>query len=122
MPVQHLRIPKPQQERVRECLVVIKKIVDDLGIPLEHPSVALLKKRMSRYWEDGKLQEDRIPLVGSNRYILYRFPHWAHQQVEVLMRVGRITHHQLPSNLVAELEAQTSSVPPSGPECPSPQE
>ena len=122
MPVQHLRLPKKPQERVRECIVILKKITEELEIPTDHPSIRVLKARMSRYWEDGKNQEERIPLVGSNRYILYRFPHWAHQQCEVTLRMGRITHQRLPSDLEAELAGQTSSEMQSDQVHPSPEE
>jgi hypothetical protein len=102
MPLQP-RVPKPEVERAKECLNVLSKIVDELNIPAENPSVALLNKRMLQYVKDGKMSEERIPLVGTNRYILYRFPRWAHQQAEVVLRVGRITHAQLPPDLEAEL-------------------
>ena len=115
------RIPKPEAERAKECLNVLSKIVDDLKIPTENPSVALLNKRMLEYVNHGKNSEERIPLVGSNRYIIYRFPRWAHQQVEVVLRVGRVTHDQLPPDLEAELHTSSSSVTQSVPE-PSPQQ
>lgn len=108
MPAQP-RVPKPQSERAKECLNVLGKIVDELKIPAENPSVALLNKRMLQYVDDGKLQEERIPLVGSNRYILYRLPRWAHQQVEVVLRVSRIMHDRLPTDLEAELRTSSSS-------------
>lgn len=117
-----MRVPKSKDARIDECIKILKKMSDELDIPLENPGVAVLKKRMSEYWEHGRLEEERIPLVGSNRYILYRFPHWAHEQVEVVLRVGRITHQRLPASLVAELEAQTNSAPQSDPSCPSPLE
>jgi hypothetical protein len=116
------KIPKPQEERVRESLVILQKLIDELQIPATNPSIRLFKKRMSEYWESGLEQQDRIPLVGSNRHILYRFPRWAHQEVEVVLRVSPIKFQRLPSNLVAEIEAQTNSALPPGPEHPSPQE
>jgi len=112
MPLQP-RVPKPQSERAKECLNVLGKIVDELKIPADHPSVALLNKRMLQYVDDGKTSEERIPLVGSNRYILYHFPRWAHQQVEVILRVSRITHAQLPPDLEAELRTSSNSGPQS---------
>ena len=99
------KIPKPQNDRVQECITILRKITTDLEIPVDNPSIRLLKKRMATYWHDGALQEDKIPLVGSNRYILYKFPRWAHQIVEITLRAGRITHSALPSDLVAEIEA-----------------
>lgn len=97
------KIEKPQTDRVHECITILRKITDDLEIPTTNPSIVLLKKRMGTYWRDGALQEDRIPLVGSNRHILYRFPRWAHQIVEITLRAGPITHQALPSDLAAEI-------------------
>lgn len=120
MPLQP-RIPKPDAERAKECLNVLGKIIDDLKIPADNPSVALLNKRMLEYVNDGsRTQEDRIPLVGSNRYILYRLPRWAHQQVEVVLRVGRITHDRLPSDLAEELRSASSNGSQSAPAQSSP--
>ena len=97
------KIEKPQTERVQECITILRKITDDLEISVTNPSIRLLKKRMGTYWRDGLLQEDKIPLVGSNRYILYRLPRWEHQIVEITLRAGPITHSALPSDLAAEI-------------------
>ncbi len=114
---------KPQEERVSECLEVLKKLIDELGVSAENPSIKLFKKRMNDYWRDGKYQNERIPLVGTNRYIMYEFPKWAHKKVEVMLHVGhvRLMFRELPSNLAAELEAGTSSETqsPSSPPAPS---
>ena len=82
---------------------------------------------MATYWKDGKTQEERIPLVNSNRNIMYKFPKWAHQAVDVLLRVSPIHFKELPASLAAELATQpeteivfqesTTSLPlPPGPE------
>jgi hypothetical protein len=105
------RTLKEKNDRISECLAILKKIINELQIDRNNPSILLLKKRMLTYWEDGKLQEDRIPLLGSNRYILYRFPQWSHQIVEITLRAGRIHHERLSPELLAELTPQ-SSVPP----------
>lgn len=97
------KIEKPQSERIHECVTILRKMTDELEIPATNASIVLLKKRMGTYWRDGNLQEDRIPLVGSNRYILYRLPRWAHQIVEITLRAGPITHQALPSDLAAEI-------------------
>lgn len=102
-----VRTPKEQKDRVSECLAILSKITESLQISATNPSIQLLKKRMVKYWHDGKLQEDRIPLVGSNRYILYKFPQWSHQIVEITLRAGRIEHSALPAELLAELSAST---------------
>lgn len=94
---------KPQADRIKECINILRQLTDDMEIPATNPSVALLKKRMGTYWRDGGLQEDRIPLVGSNRHILYKLPRWSHQFVEITLRAGPITHRALPSDLAAEI-------------------
>jgi hypothetical protein len=96
---------KPQSDRISECINILRQLTDDMKIPVTNPSIVLLKKRMGKYWRDGALQEERIPLVGSNRYILYKLPRWSHQFVEITLRVGGITHQALPSDLAAEIEA-----------------
>lgn len=96
------RVEKSQTDRVNECLAILSKLQNDLEIPADNISICVLKKRMTKYWHDGCLQEDRIPLVGSDRYILYKFPRWAHQIVEITLRKSAITFHSAPSDLVAE--------------------
>jgi hypothetical protein len=96
------RVEKSQTDRVNECLAILSKLQHDIGVPADNISICVLKKRMKKYWHDGRLQEDRIPLVGSDRYILYRFPRWADQIVEITLRKSAITFHSAPSDLEAE--------------------
>ena len=114
-----LRREKSKQERIGECLLILKKMEEELGIHKSNPSFELLQVRMLRYWETGKFDQDRIPLVGSNRYILYRFPKWSHEIVEIVLRVGKIKHQALPSDLEAEVEAGRSNAQKYGPIPPS---
>lgn len=100
-----LKTPKEREARFKECNAVLAKMIEELKIPEHNPSVRLLNARMSKYIDAGRYAEDRIPLVNSDRYILYKFPKWAHEEVEVVLRVGRIMHMQLPAALEAELEA-----------------
>lgn len=107
-----VKIEKPPQERLRECNVILGKLIEEIKVPETNESVLLLKKRMADWVRDGRLREDRIPLVKSDRYIIYRLPRWAHQQAEVTLRKGLITHWQLPSDLAAEaLEGMSSALP-----------
>lgn len=97
------RPEKTQADRVRECVVILKKLVDEVGILETNPSIRLLKKRMGTYWRDGKLQEDRIPLYGYDRVILYRLPRFANQDVEVTLRQVHAKRAFFPPQLLAEL-------------------
>ena len=136
------RVEKTQAERITECMTILKKLTNDVGIPAANPSVVVLKKRMAQYWRDGKLYEDKLPLVMYDRIIMYKFPRWADQQVEVTLRVTKNknptyppdleeeiyraaptpapTHQQPPSDSAAASEDQTSSAMQSGPSHPSP--
>jgi len=106
---------KPQADRVKECITILKKITEDVGIDGDNPSLIVLKKRMGQYWRDGKLQEDSIPLWGYDRIIVYRFPKWAHQDVEVTLRQSSIRHPPLPLDLQEVLEERRNSVQQSCP-------
>lgn len=101
------KIEKSKQERAKECVVVLHKIIRELELPADNPGIQLLAKRMADYAQADTVRcvEDRIPLVGSDRYIMYRFPRWAHQIIEVVLRKGRIDHVGLPAELAAEVAA-----------------
>lgn len=98
-----VKVEKPTSERISECMAILKKLVDEVGIDAQNPSIRVLKKRMAQYWRDGKLQEDKLPLWGYDRSILYKFPRWSHQIVEVTLRVNAIAP-QLPPDLEEELQ------------------
>jgi hypothetical protein len=109
-------ILKPQAERIEECLTVLRKITQELNIPPTNPSIQLLRLRMGRYWRDGAYDEDRIPLDGYDRIIVYRLPKWSGQLVEVMLKHAPLRRSQrLPSNLLEELEAQSNNEPQSRP-------
>lgn len=101
---------KPQADRIKECIVILRKLITELDIPAENPSIKLLTKRMADYWRDGKCLEDRIPLVNSDRYILYRLPRWTHQIVEVTLRKGHVLHTGLTDAMIDEIEAGQKEV------------
>jgi len=97
------KVEKPVADRVKECITILRKITDELHISEENPTIRVFKKRMAQYWRDGKVQEEKIPLIGYNRIILYKFPKWSHQEVEVTLRVHNIQHPSLPPDLEEEL-------------------
>ena len=119
MPV---RVEKTQADRISECMAILRKLTEEVGVPGKNPSIRILKKRMAKYWRDGLLQEDALPLYGYDRIIHYRLPRWAHQTIEVTLKVSKIMNPPLPSDLVEELQAGTNSATQSGPSHPSPPE
>ena len=99
-----LKEPKSQEKRISECLAILKRLTDEVGIPASNPTIRTLKKRMSVYWRDGKLQEDSLPLFGYNRSVMYKLPKWEHQEVEVTLRINNFTVRKHPEDLQAEIE------------------
>lgn len=102
-----IKIPKPAGDRSRECVVILHKLIREVELPSHNPSIQLLAKRMADYASTPEVRcmEDRIPLVGSDRYILYRFPRWSHQIVEVVLRKGMVLHNGLSDSLMDEVIA-----------------
>jgi hypothetical protein len=102
-----IKIPKPAGDRSKECVVILHKLIREVEIPSHNPSIQLLAKRMADYAtaEEPRCMDDRIPLVGSDRYIIYKFPRWAHQIVEVVLRKGIILHNGLDDSLMDEVVA-----------------
>jgi hypothetical protein len=103
------REPKAAADRVQECALLLAQMRADPHIRIsdQNPSLMLLKQRMGTYWREGGLMEDRIPIQGTNRSFVYRFPRWADQYVELTLRVDRRIHRELPEALRAELTANT---------------
>lgn len=101
------KVEKSKQERAKECVVILHKIIKELELSADNPGIQLLAKRMADYagTESCRCVEDRIPLVGSDRYIVYRFPRWSHQVIEVVLRKGVIEHTVFPSELAEEVAA-----------------
>ena len=84
-----MSIVKSQTDRVTECLVILDKLKEEVKVPMDNPSIIVLKKRMAHYWREGKMEEDILPLYGFNRNIKYKFPRWSHQFVEMTLRVNK---------------------------------
>jgi hypothetical protein len=106
--------PKPQHKRIEESIRILRKLTEELNISPTNPSVRLLKLRMARYWREGAYDADRIPLEGYDRIIVYRLPKWDHQEVEVILKHSPLRRaQQLPSDLLAEVEAGMSNGPQS---------
>ena len=84
---------KPREDRVAECLDLIKQLTERLGIPGDNPSMRVLRKRMANYWhtEVGTnspvSMDGTLPLISSNRTIHYKFPLLKHKHVELWLKV-----------------------------------
>ena len=98
-----MSVPKTQADRITECMTILKRLSEEVGIDAQNPSIRVLKKRMAQYWRDGKLYEEKLPLWGYDRSIIYKFPRWSHQEVEVTLRVNKVKNPQIPADLQEEL-------------------
>lgn len=85
---------KPTQDRIVECVTLMKQLNEKYGIPLDNPSMKCLNKRMAAYYKfyDAEASIDNpiegsIPLVSSNRTIFYRFPLRSDKFVEIWLKV-----------------------------------
>ena len=101
------RVEKPVADRIRECVAILKKLTDELGIDPQNPSIQVLKKRMGEYWRNGKLAEEVLPLFGYDRSILYKFPRWSNQSVQMMLKVNKVAHPRLPADLEEFLKQQS---------------
>ncbi len=104
---------KSQTDRIQECVLLLAQLRADphIRISEQNPSLMLLKRRMATYWRDGRLMEDRIPIQGTNRSFIYRFPRKADQYVEITLKADALTHRELPANLRAELMEDPVAIP-----------
>ncbi len=100
------KVEKTQAERITECMTIVRKLINDVGIDAQNPSIRVLKNRMAQYWRDGKLYEDKLPLWGYDRSIIYKFPRWKNQEVEVTLRVNKIRNPAIPADLEEEVSRQ----------------
>ena len=103
---------KSQTDRIQECVLLLAQLRADPHIRIsdQNPSLMLLKRRMATYWRDGRLMEDRIPIQGTNRSFIFRFPRKASQYVEITLRRDPLFHQELPANLRAELMEEPVTV------------
>ena len=77
---------KPQAERVKDCLAIIKKITIELGIPNESPEVTELRQKMNDYIRTGEAWTGTVDFGAYGRYAECVFPKLAGKTVEVTLK------------------------------------
>ena len=83
---------KPKEDRLRECITVIKKLTGDLGIPYESPEVQELKSHFDAYIKDGTVWNGTVSFAAYGRMAVVNLPRKATAQVEVTLRATRLGH------------------------------
>jgi hypothetical protein len=81
---------KPKEDRLRECIAVIKKLTNDLGIPYESPEVQELKGHFDAYIKDGTVWNGNVSFTAFGRIAVVNLPRKATAQVEVTLRATRL--------------------------------
>jgi len=83
---------KSMGDRAKECVNIIKKITDPLGlcIPEDSEPVTNLRQKMNEYIKSGEPWSGTVDFSRfDNRMAICKFPKWAGQNVEVTLRKNR---------------------------------
>jgi hypothetical protein len=55
------------EERLRQTIVILRKLKDDLGLPYDAPEVQAIKDRMSQFVRDGEAWKGVLSLAPWER-------------------------------------------------------
>lgn len=55
------------EERLRQTIVILRKLTEDLGLPYEAPEVQAIKDRMNQFVRDGEAWRGVLPLTAWDR-------------------------------------------------------
>ena len=55
------------EERLRQTITILRKLRDDLGLPLDSPEVDAIKKKMQEFVQDGIAWRGVFPLQSWDR-------------------------------------------------------
>jgi len=78
---------KPQAEKLKECIAVLKKLTVDLGIPYNSPEVLELKKRFDDYIHNGTCWSGTVSFAAYGRIANVKLPYSSNRTVEVTLKV-----------------------------------
>ena len=77
---------KPIGERVKECITIMKKITEDLGLPSESDAVTELREKMNNYIRSGEAWSGSVDFSSFGRIAECNFPDKAGKQVEITLK------------------------------------
>ena len=80
---------KPVGQRLSECISVLTKLTQELGIPYDSPEVQELKIHIDEYIKYGYCWDGRISFLRFGRIAEVNLPRAAGRTVEVLLRRPR---------------------------------
>jgi len=80
---------KPQSERVRECLNIMKKLTESLELPSDSDELAALRSHMNAYIKTGDAWSGTVDFSRWGRIAHCVFPKQANKQVEVTLKSNK---------------------------------
>jgi hypothetical protein len=83
---------KSQNDRVRECLAIMRKITDLLLLPSDDIHVTELRERMNTYIRTGEEWEGVVEFTYWGRSAHCSFPKSASKQVTVTLKLIPFSH------------------------------
>ena len=80
------KMDKSPQERVKECITIIRKLTENLALPEDAPEVAELRGRMNDYIRTGDAWSGTVDFKRWGRIAECNFPKRAGKPVEVTLK------------------------------------
>lgn len=81
---------KPQADRLKESIAVLKKLTIDLGIPYVSPEIQELKSRFDIYIKDGICWNGTVSFAAYGRIATVNLPRSAKKPIEVTLKQFRL--------------------------------
>ena len=81
---------KPQADRLKESIAVLKKLTIDLGIPYSSPEVQELKSHFDRYIKEGVCWNGTVSFSTYGRVAVVNLPRGAKKSIEVTLKQLRV--------------------------------
>ena len=72
--------------RVQECVSIMKKLRDELHIPVDDPGMKELSRRMSMYIKHGNVWAGYIAIPSIKRHLHVIFPNNPAMEIRVVLK------------------------------------
>jgi methionyl-tRNA synthetase len=80
------KMEKSIQDRVKECVNIVKKLTESLGLPDDCPEVTELRAHMNTYIRSGEPWSGVVDFSAWGRMAHCNFPRGANKPVEVTLK------------------------------------
>lgn len=80
---------KPIQDRVKECVNIMKKLTESLGLPEDSPELVELRGHMNTYIKSGDAWSGVVDFSPWGRMAHCNFPKGANKPVEVVLKIHK---------------------------------